>query len=232
MVSFLETWLVVGFLGLTLAVPLGPVNAEIIKQVLDKALTTKFSWLLALLTGIGAMTGDFIVAFSILTIGIEILEVIFLNPYIKIVLYLINTIILGFLGITALFRKQEPLLSQDDSSKDQVITYFEIQKVLKQYITGLSLVITSPWTYFWWFSVGTLMITYENPDLISRLIIVIMFLSGILLWNLFFSTSLSIVGQIPNPRFFQWITKGTAIILLFFAGIMIVEAWKTFIEIV
>ncbi|MFX0212380.1 MAG: hypothetical protein ACFFDT_40780, partial [Candidatus Hodarchaeota archaeon] len=83
MVSVLELWVFVGFLGFTLAAPLGPINAEVIKQALNKSVSEKLAWGSAILTGIGAMTGDFVVAFSALTVGGEILIDIFSNPVIK-----------------------------------------------------------------------------------------------------------------------------------------------------
>lgn len=233
MVSFIEIWIVVAFLGFSLAVPLGPVNAEMIKQVLSKSSGEKIAWLAAILTGIGAMTGDFLVAFTFLSIGGEILIDFFANPFIRFSLFSINILILGFLGVSALFSKPSSMENIEiETNPDKDYSQNKYRKLIRQLITGFSLVITSPWSYAWWVGAGTLILfsDFNTPDLISRLIIVMMFLSGIFVWVILFPTLLSGVGRLPDPRIFQVITKGTAIILFIFAGIMAIEALSALSE--
>lgn len=218
-------------LGFTLAVPLGPVNVEIIKNVLDKSMPEKIKWIAAVLTGIGAMTADFLIAFSALTIGGEILIDFFSNPFIRFGLFTVNILILGYLGLSALFSQPPQLSPHEENHTAQI---YLRRKLGRQYFTGFSLVVTSPLTYAWWISIGTLILFSElgsTPDLGIRLLVVTMFLSGILAWILLFTTLLSLVGRLPNPKFFMWITRGTALILLYFASLMIGEAWKAFLKI-
>ena len=143
MANILEVWAFVGFLGFTLAVPLGPVNAEVIKQALDKAISEKLAWGSAMFVGIGAMTGDFIIATSALTIGGEVLADIFSNPVIKFPLFLVNILILGFLGVSALSSKPIPMEDPQDEQNNEPSrsSYFQLSR---QYVTGFSLVVTSP----------------------------------------------------------------------------------------
>ncbi|MFW9778468.1 MAG: LysE family translocator [Candidatus Heimdallarchaeota archaeon] len=234
MVSIFETWVIVAALGFTLAVPLGPINVEIIKTILDGSISENTKWIAAVLTGIGAMTGDFLIAFSALTIGGEILINLFSNPLIRLGLFTLNVLILGYLGISALISHPPQLSSDEESPNQQTTSLVRKRRFAQQYVTGFSLVVTSPLTYGWWISVGTLILFSDlamTPDLAVRLLVVIMFLSGILAWVLLFPTLLSIVGRLPNPSLFQWITKGTALILLYFAGIMLTEAWKALLEV-
>ncbi|UCG89811.1 MAG: LysE family transporter [Candidatus Heimdallarchaeota archaeon] len=232
MASVLELWVFVGFLGFTLAAPLGPINAEVIKQALNKTVNEKFAWSLAILTGVGAMTGDFVVAFSALTVGGEILTDIFSNPVITFILFSVNILILGFLGVSALFSKpisMENRLSPQNESLDP--SYL---RLARQYITGFSIVVTSPWSYLWWVSMGTLILfsDFNVPDPLSRLGIVIMFLTGVLIWQLFFTTLLAVIGRLPNPKLFVWVQRGTAIILFAFAILMVNEAIQSLLAIV
>ncbi|MFX0149591.1 MAG: LysE family transporter [Candidatus Hodarchaeota archaeon] len=234
MANFIEIWLVVAFLGFSLAVPLGPVNAEIIKQILSKSSSERLAWFAAVLTGLGAMVGDFIVAFTFLSIGGEILIDYLSNPYIKFTLFTFNILILGFLGVSALLSKPqslEELEIETNSANNAFEKYFK--KLIRQLLIGFSLVVTSPWSYGFWASAGTILLFSElnTPDLLSRLVIIVMFLSGIFIWVLIFPTILSAVGRIPDPRIFQIITKGTAVILFIFAGMMAVEAWYSLSEI-
>ena len=236
MTSLLEIWVIVAFLGFTLAAPLGPINAEMIKQVLNKSIPNNVAWLAAVLTGIGALTGDFIVAFSFLTIGGELLITIFTNPLIRLLLFSVNILILGYLGLTALFSKEEniekEIVGKVQNNPRKENNY--IKRFVRQYLTGFSIVITSPWSYLWWVSFGTLILfsDFNVPDLLSKLIIVSMFLSGIITLILLFTTSLSIVGRIPNPKIFYWITKLTAILLLLLTVPMFIEALKALEEII
>lgn len=234
LINFLITWVFVGFLGFTLAAPIGPINAEIIKQVLDKSIAEKLAWGAAVFTGFGAMTGDFIVAFTFLTIGEELMRDVFSDPGVRFVLFSVNILILGFLGISTLLTKAQSFeeLDVQTSFKNNTKKY---QRLLKQYIIGLSIVVTSPWSYLWWVSAGTTYIILSdlnNPDLLSRLVLIAMFLSGVFLWMISFSTSLHYVGRFPNPKFLLWITRGTAIILLIFAGFMVMNAFEALIEII
>ncbi|MHA2203365.1 MAG: LysE family translocator [Candidatus Hodarchaeales archaeon] len=230
--GILEIWVFVAFLGFTLAAPLGPINAEVIKQALDKTISEKIAWGSAILTGIGAMTGDFVVAFSALTVGGEILTIFFSNPLIKFLLFSVNIIILGFLGVSALVTKPIPLEDHPNTQNESLrLNYL---RLARQYITGFSIVVTSPWTYLWWVSVGTLILfsEFNVPDPFFRLGIILMFLTGVLLWQLFFTTLLAIIGRLPNPKLFIWVQRGTAIILFGFAVLMINEAIQSFVDIV
>lgn len=228
---FIETWLFIAFLGFTLAAPLGPINVEVIKQALDKTISEKLAWGAAISTGIGAMTGDFVVAFSALTVGGAILISVFSNAVIKFILFSVNIILLGFLGVSALISKSVPLEYnpeiQGESGNPSIF------RLVRQYFTGFSLVVTSPWSYFWWASMGTLILfsDFNIPDPLFRLGIIFMFLTGVLVWQLFFTTLLAIIGRLPNPKLFIWVQRATAIILFGFAALMVNEAFQSLLGI-
>ncbi len=230
--SVLETWIFVSFLGFTLAAPLGPINAEVIKQALDKTVSEKLAWGSALLTGIGAMTGDFLIASLALTVGGEILMDVFSNPVIRFLLFSVNIIILGFLAVSALITKPIPL--EDHPNTQNKSLHLSYLRLARQHITGFSIVVTSPWTYLWWVSVGTLILfsDFNIPDPFFRLGIILMFLTGVLVWQLFFTTLLAIIGRLPNPKLFIWVQRGTAIILFGFAALMVNEAIQSFLDII
>ncbi len=237
MINIILTWITIAILGITLAAPLGPVNVEMIKQALNKSINYKLAWLAAILTGIGATSGDLIIATTALAVGGEILKDIFSFPLLKLCLFLINIVILGYLGFSALIKPSETHINLPTDSKDTDIhpnTSANKYFFLKRYATGLSLVLSSPWSYLWWVSAGSIILfsDFNVPDFFSRIAIVVMFLSGILLWVIFFCTLLAFIGKSPNPRYFLWITRGTAIILLLFAGIIVKSAFDTLLELV
>ncbi|MFX0207103.1 MAG: hypothetical protein ACFFDT_14030 [Candidatus Hodarchaeota archaeon] len=228
----IEIWILIAFLGFTLAAPLGPINAEVIKQALDKTVSEKLAWGLAIITGIGAMTGDFVVAFSALTVGGEILIHIFSNVVIKFLLFSVNIVLLGFLGVSALFSKPVPL--ENESNIQNGSSDMSNLRLIRQYFTGFSLVVTSPWSYFWWASMGTLILfsDFNVPDPLFRLGIIMMFLTGVLAWQIFFTTLLAVIGRLPNPKLFVWVQRATAIILFGFAALMVNEAFQSLLAII
>ncbi|MFW9903348.1 MAG: LysE family transporter [Candidatus Thorarchaeota archaeon] len=228
----IEIWIFIAFLGFTLAAPLGPINAEVIKQSLDKTVSEKLAWGSAILTGIGAMTGDFVVAFSALTVGGEILIHVLSNAVIKFLLFSVNIVLLGFLGVSALFSKPIPLEKETDVQNDS--SNKSKLHLIRQYFTGFSIVVTSPWSYFWWASMGTLILfsDFNVPDPLFRLGIIIMFLTGVLAWQIFFTTLLAVIGRLPNPKLFVWVQRATAIILFGFAALMVNEAFQSLLAII
>jgi threonine/homoserine/homoserine lactone efflux protein len=182
------------------------------------------------------MSGDFIVATSALTIGGEILDNIFSNQLVKLCLFSVNIIILGYLGLSTLFQSPEKQMNTSEKSLKldvDSVTSTSHYFFLKRYVTGLSLVLSSPWSYLWWVSAGTIILfgDFNVSDFFSRLAIVLMFLSGIFIWIIFFCTLLALIGRSPNPVYFKWITKGTAVVLLLLIIIPAVEAWETLIEV-
>ena len=77
----IEDVLFLMILGFSLAAPLGPVNMEMIKQVLR----SKFGYILGIFTGLGALTGDFLVASFVLFLSIEFLKDFVENFYVFII---------------------------------------------------------------------------------------------------------------------------------------------------
>lgn len=200
------TILTLSGLGFTLAAPLGPVNAEMIK----KSLSHQNGWIYGFLTGIGAMTGDFIIAMSILFIGAEVFSEYINITWIKVLLLLANIVILGYIGISALHSDIKV------ETKDVDVNL----SITKQYRIGFFLVLTSPWSYAWWASFGPLMLDSGIPLSTTgeRLIATIFFLSGIFTWLVIFNILLKISHTFASPRILSLITKGSAILLLGFAA--------------
>ena len=177
------------------------------------------------------MTGDFIIALSAVTLGGEVLESIFGNLWIRFLLFAVNFIILSYLGISTLLTNSNESFNPRNSTSEgtEIVDQESSSSLVKKYVTGFSLVITSPWTYLWWSSFGTLLlfIDFDFP----QMFIVLMFLSGIFLWTFAFSAVLSIVRKFPNPKFITLITKGTATILFIFALIILGDMFITLREI-
>lgn len=204
----IATVVLIMFMGFTLAAPMGPVNAEMIKR----ALSSTSGWKLGAITGIGAMSGDFIIAMSVLFVGGVLLSTLLEITIIKLILFLANAFILGFIGVSALRSKvEEDNLELGDSKNNHGL--------VKQFMYGLLIVMTSPWSYLWWVSFGPVILESGIPLLttIDRLQVTIIFLAGIFAWVVLFNLALKVSHSFASPRVLNWITKGSAILILIFA---------------
>ena len=224
--NFLETWLFFVVLGLSLAAPLGPVNLEMMKQSLHPIQNNSF--ILALITGIGAMTGDFLVATSVLTLGVKVITDIFSNELLKFALLIVNVAILSYLGISAIidtFKSNDNEIFKLDEFSNKKGKQ-NINPIIKQYGTGFSIVVTSPWSYIWWASFGSLIIVsgIDVIDISGRFLVVLMFLSGIFIWVISFALLLLLGRRFANQKILNWITRLSALLLLLFAGLFLFDA--------
>ena len=228
--AILEIWIILAALGFSLAAPLGPVNIEMMKNALNINYQKFISRLtLSIITGIGAMTGDFVIAFSALTLGGAVIETWFLNPGMKTLLFSLNVFILVYIAYGSLKTSNKKISTS--LSKENLLTDdgndFAI-KMGKQYGTGFFLVVTSPWSYLWWASFGTVILFGDfqiiTVDIIGRVGIVLLFLSGIFTWVLLYSIIVSLIGKIPKPGILNVIIKGSAGLLLIFAVMIGINA--------
>lgn len=200
-----EYILTLSFLGLTLAAPLGPVNAEMIK----KTISHERGWRLGLITGFGASTGDFTIAMTVLFIGAEVLVPLLEISWLKVTLLLANVIILSYIGISSIRSE----INEVEVSEDQNNGAF------KQFKLGYLLVISSPWSYAWWASFGPVMLDLGIPltTFLQRLEATMYFISGILIWVILFNVLLKFSHNIASPKILKFITVSSAILLLAFA---------------
>ena len=214
----IEDILFLMILGFSLAAPLGPVNMEMIKQVLR----SKFGYILGIFTGFGALTGDFLVASFVLFLSIEFLKDFVENFYVFIILSCINIGILLFIGINAIKNNE---IENLDSTENNLELDNRLFGILKQYIIGLIIVITSPWSYFWWASFGGILINSGLPlfDIGDRLIAIFFFLTGILVWILLLTYSLRLSRKFASDKILKFIIKGSAYLIIAFAILITYE---------
>lgn len=230
-------WLFLFLLGLSLAVPLGPVNIEIIKQAVFER-SHRIGFFLALFTGLGAMSGDFTIAFSVLTLGSAILTGIINNYAVKTLLFGFNVLLLGYLGIST-FRKSfdtsDPLIEfvpvlEQETIQKPVVKRSLFSRVRTRIITGFAIVVSSPWSYLWWASFGSYIIfgDFDSFNLASRLVIILCFLSGIFAWVVSFSSLLTLSKRFASDKFLNIITKISSTILLVYAGYFLLDTFTYF----
>ncbi len=220
-------------LGFSLAAPLGPINMEMIKQ----ALSRNKGWILSIMIGVGAMTGDFIIAFTSMTLGEEFLKNIIGNSLIKLFLFLFNSLILSYIGISGLKTKisendSEIKITKKDIESNTRQDQFLMKLIPAQYGKGFLIVVTSPWSYLWWLSFGSYLLSsgIELKTVSQRILATILFLTGIFTWVILFSGTLGISQKAASPKVLNIITKTSAGIILLFAIKIAYDAIKIILE--
>jgi len=147
--------LVAGILiGLSLAVPPGPVNAVIAAE------SVKRSYVNGIKVGLGAMTADG--TFLVITlIGVAVL---FNNDLVKLVVSLAGGLILAYMAIGILKDFRKPIM---EGARENVKSY---------YLTGVAIGFTNPAAILWWITAGAALIASTN------IYGIVGFFIGIALW--------------------------------------------------
>lgn len=219
----LSDFLFLAVLGFSLALPLGPVNMEMIKQ----GVAHKKGWILGMLTGIGAMTGDFIISMSVLFIGSEVLSSILEIKILAATLFFGNAAFLGYIGFSALKSSADTSNLVDNDLNDPTSGNITLSTVTKQFSFGFIIVVTSPWSYLWWASFGPVILESDIAidTFADRFAVTLMFLVGILVWIFLINIALLISHEVASENMLNNITKVSAIVILLFATSILVDAF-------
>jgi threonine/homoserine/homoserine lactone efflux protein len=216
-------------LGFSLAAPLGPINLELLKQTLSR----KRGWVFGLMTGFGAMTGDLIISMTAMSIGEEKLTEAIEFSAVKYFLLIINVIILCYISwgawnaeiIDDFIYNFDEKDEKERNEKNEEKAIVAKSSLTTQYSKGFLLVMSSPWSYFWWISFGSYLLG-RGLDLSSftdKLTATTFFLSGILFWLLFFCFLLAISRNIANTKTLKIITKSSALVIVMISILMVID---------
>ncbi len=182
-------------IGLSLAVPPGPMNALIAAE------SVKRSYANGIKLGIGAMTADGIFLFITL-IGVTVF---FAGDTVKMIVSAAGGIILAYMAIGILKNFNRPLEENDGGA------------VARPYLTGLTVGLTNPAQILWWITAGAALITNFNAAGIVG------FFIGIAFWVSSFSLTLH-YAQKKARWIYPMITLLSGLILLAFGLILAYNA--------
>lgn len=188
--------LVAGILiGLSLAVPPGPVNAIIAAESVKK------SYLNGMKVGLGAMTAD--ATFLVITlVGVTVL---FTGDAVKIIVSLAGGLILAYMAVMILKDFNKPLKGDGK------------ENLKNPYLTGLTIGITNPSQILWWITAGAALIANFNaPGIVG-------FFVGIGLWVSSFSMTLHFARK-KAEWLYPAVTLVSGVVLLFFSIILLYNA--------
>jgi threonine/homoserine/homoserine lactone efflux protein len=189
--------LVAGILiGLSLAVPPGPMNAIIAAESVRK------SYVNGIKLGMGAMTADAIFL-AVTLVGVTVL---FTGDNVKLIVSVAGAIILAYIAITTIKSYNKPLAEG------------EKENMKSPYLTGLAIGITNPSQILWWITAGAALIANFNA------LGIVGFFIGIIVWVIAFSVSLHFAKK-KARWLYPAVTLVSGVVLLGFSLLLIYNAY-------
>jgi threonine/homoserine/homoserine lactone efflux protein len=188
--------LISGFLiGLSLAVPPGPINAMIAAE------SIKTSAWRGIKLGLGAMTAD-ATYLAITLIGVAVL---LKGDDVRMAISLIGGIILLYMGILTLKSYKNPIKESDNSA------------LKNPYVMGLTMGFVNPAALMWWVTAGAALITGFNE------LSIIGFFSGIIIWVAILAMSMH-YAKAKIQGIYPVVIMGCGICILFFGVLLLYNA--------
>jgi threonine/homoserine/homoserine lactone efflux protein len=186
-------------LGLSLSIPVGPINIEMIKRGIKNGFW--HSWAV----GLGGMSADIVLMFLIY-FG---LSTYLTTPIAQLIMWIFGFLILVFLGYESI----------KDAFKEVAISN-EVQKESKSksFITGFLIAISNPLNIIFWIGIyGSVLTTTLNTInqgqalLYSSAIFI-----GIAVWDLTVASSVHFGRKLANQRFLKWLSVIAGLVLIGF----------------
>jgi threonine/homoserine/homoserine lactone efflux protein len=181
-------------IGLSLAVPPGPVNAVIAAESVKK------SYVNGIKVGLGALTADA----TFLVIALVGVAVLFNNNAVKTVVSLAGGVILAYMALGILKDFRKPLVA---GGKD----------IKNHYLAGLAIGFTNPAAILWWITAGAALIATTN------IMGVIGFFIGVILWVVSFSVALH-YARSKAEWVYPAVILISGVALLFFSVVLLYNA--------
>lgn len=182
------------FFGITLAISIGPVNLELIKQGVSRGFIP--SWLV----GIGAMTADLAII-NIIYLGLGPL---FTSHIIQIILGFIGSFMLIYIGIQNTRNKNK----NSDFHKHDIV----IEK--KAFTTGFILAIANPLNIVFWTGIFGSLLTVKTSNQITPLWLLVSIFLGITLSNIFLALMSAMGKSYVKPSILSLITFTSGVVLI------------------
>ncbi len=154
-------------LGLSLAVPVGPICLEIMKRGLS------YGFFSALSVGIGGITADF---FFMILIYFGLAHFIMIDT-VQLVLYFFGSSFLLYIGFQTINHRHRPVIQMTTENRNS--------HLFSSYFTGLTIALINPINLMFWFGIygSTLANLSTNNSTATFLTMTAFLFLGILIWN-------------------------------------------------
>ncbi len=196
-------------LGISLAIPIGPIKLEMIKHGLYGGFWP--SWLV----GIGAVCAD-ILFMSFIFLG---LSPFLHDKWITICMLLTGIIMLSYLGISTI-----------RSSVSLSLVKENITDVKKPFWTGFVIAVMNPYNLMFWFGVygGSLQSIPSTSSNMIRIGLSFCIIVGIILWNLNVAFTVHFFRTLINDFTIRWLIRFAGIGLLAFSSFLTYKLFALF----
>lgn len=196
------------FLGLTLAAPIGPVNAA----QLDKGIKSGFfhAWLV----GLGAMAADVIYMMMVFFGVVHFLEI----PFMKSFLWSFGFFVLVYTGIESILHAGK--VSSNTSSNEE--------SPARSFFSGFFMSISNPLTILFWLGIygSVLAKTSAEYDIPHVIIYSIAIFIGLILWDITMAAIASSFRKYLNQKILAAISILSGLSLIGFGVYFGIQAYK------
>jgi L-lysine exporter family protein LysE/ArgO len=186
------------FLGISLAAPIGPINAAQI----DKGI--KGGFFHAWLVGLGAMVADAIYMILVYLGVVHFLE----TPFMKTFLYFFGFFVLVYTGIESIIGAGKIAASQRQRN----------ESLLKSFLSGFFMSLSSPLTILFWIGIyGSVLVnTVASSGMNQLLLYSGTILLGVLLWDVTMACVASGFRKYLTEKILVWISIFSGLSLIGF----------------
>jgi L-lysine exporter family protein LysE/ArgO len=196
------------FLGLSLAAPIGPVNAA----QMDKGI--KHGFLNAWILGLGSVLADIFYMLAVFLGVAQFIEI----PIIKAFLWLFGFFVLIYTGIESLMGAGKITFSRKDDH----------ESLLKSFFTGFLMSISNPLTILFWLGIyGSVLAKtatmYQTDELLFYSCAIIL---GLVIWDITMAFVASSARKLLTNKILRFITVISALSLIGFGIYFGFEAYK------
>ncbi|GAA5415276.1 hypothetical protein Pryu01_00300 [Paraliobacillus ryukyuensis] len=188
-------------LGLSLAAPIGPINAAQMSQGI------KNGFMHAWFIGLGSILAECLFIIAVFFGVVHLLE----SSFVRVFLWSFGSFVLAYTAIESLTNLASLSPSDTRTNKDSLV---------KTFWSGFILSLTNPLSILFWLGIyGSILAnSLHKYDLAQVIYYGAAILAGLMLWDIFMATLSSGFRYFLKPIFLQMITVLSAVCLLGFAG--------------
>lgn len=197
------------FLGLSLAAPIGPINAA----QLDRGIKSGF--LHAWIIGLGSVVADIVYMCAVYLGMVHFIEI----PVVKAFLWLFGFFVLVYTGIESIISAVN---LQADGRSDGKESY------VKTFFTGFFMSISNPLTILFWLGIYGSILAKTSATLATDQLILYSFaiIFGLLLWDFSMAAVASSFRKLLTPRLLRTISVVSGLSLVGFGAYFGLQAFQ------
>jgi threonine/homoserine/homoserine lactone efflux protein len=192
-------------LGLSLAVPIGPINLEIIRRGLAKGVWT--AWLV----GVGAVAADMLY----LSLALAGASVLFESAWFRIAIGGLGGLYLCYIGVAGVIAAWKGNVAKENDSPAKT-------SERNSFVEGFVIVILNPLAIVFWFTAGSAAVLSQHAaGVASGSVYIGGLLFGVLAWCGVIATAAGVARAFVTPRVLRVVSLIGSLVILYY-GLFII----------